>query len=119
MTTAERRSGKAGFIMVELLVFSLLIGVVFGGALEVVSLAVRCARVVYEKRIDAHAFSSLMSEIYAGAAERQFENGGRRAQSSGGGAPLSPLAVQVEAARFGVAGDVLLSWERRDIRCRE
>ena len=113
------KSKKIGFVMVELLVFSLLLGAILGGVLEVVSLAVECARVVREKRSDALVFSSLMSEIRAGAAEENFDDGRRRIRISGGNAPLSPQTVQVDAVGFGVAGDVALSWTRRDIRCRE
>jgi type II secretory pathway pseudopilin PulG len=113
-------NGKSpGFIMVELLVFSILLAVVLGGVIDVVGCATRSARVLREKRSDALAYASLMSRIRAGAARENFDDGKRRLWISGGDLPLSPRNVRVEAAAFGVAGDISLSWTRRDIRCME
>jgi hypothetical protein len=105
--------------MVELLVFSLLLAVALGGVVEIVGYAARCASAVREKRCDAIAYASLMSRIRAGAARENFDDGKRRLRISGGDLPLSPQDVRVDAAAFGTAGGVSLSWTRRDIRCRE
>ena len=116
----RKAAGKNfGFIMVELLVASLLLAAVFGGVLEVVGIAVECARVVRERRSDAVAFSALASEVRADAAEKNFDDGRRRVRISGGDAPLSPQDVQFEAAAFGAAGEVRMSWTRRRIEPRE
>jgi hypothetical protein len=103
--------------MVELLVFSLLLAVVLGGVIDAVGCAVRCSRIAREKRSGALAYASLMSRIRAGTARENFDDGKLRLRISGGDLPLSPREVRVDAAAFGTAGDISLSWTRRDIRC--
>lgn len=114
----DRKRKKQGFILVELLVFSLLLALAFGGMTDLAGVVVRASRVAYDRRHDVFSFSSLVAEARAGSLEGTCSRGNAGITVTPASGGRGDCVIEAALAR-GSAGSAVLSWRRRDVRGRK
>lgn len=106
---------ERAFILVEVLVFSVLAGIVLSAAFAVSSTSAKAMARAEEKYTRAIELSNMLADIRTSSHIGTREAGGIRVSQSGGGGYLAPIEITASGVRVNGARGKTITWRMRRI----